>query len=43
MTAEPENHYRLIAALFLRLMGLFYLIAFASLAVQVEGLSAARA
>lgn len=38
MTSEANTHYRLIAALFLRLMGVFYLIAFVSLAVQVDGL-----
>lgn len=36
--AESDNQYRMIAALFVRLMGVFYFIAFASLAVQVEGL-----
>ncbi len=35
----PETAYRLTAALFVRLLGLIYLIAFASLAVQIEGLA----
>ncbi len=38
MKIANADQYQLIAALFLRLMGLFYLIAFASLLVQVEAL-----
>ena len=38
MTTAPVNGYRLVSALFLRLLGAIYLIAFASLGVQVEGL-----
>ena len=39
MDTHVETGYRLISALFLRLLGLFYLIAFVSLAVQVLGLA----
>lgn len=39
MTEGATSTYRLVSALFLRLLGLVYLIAFASLAVQVEGLA----
>jgi len=38
MTTDPVNGYRLVSALFLRLLGAIYLIAFASLGVQIEGL-----
>lgn len=34
-----DNGYRLITALFLRLLGVIYLIAFVSLGVQIEGLA----
>ena len=42
MVAEPTNGYQLVAALFLRLLGIIYLIAFASLAVQIEGLAGSQ-
>ena len=38
MPPFPENTYQLISALFLRLLGGIYLIAFASIGVQIEGL-----
>jgi len=38
MTTDPVNGYRLVSALFLRLLGAIYLIAFASIGVQIEGL-----
>jgi hypothetical protein len=42
MLADSTNSYRLIAALFLRLLGLIYLIAFASIGVQIEGLAGSQ-
>ncbi len=39
MATHPDSQYQLISALFLRLLGVFYLIAFASLVVQIEGLA----
>ena len=39
MTLGMLNNYQLISALFLRLLGIIYLIAFASLGVQIEGLA----
>jgi len=38
MSTYPENSYQLVSALFLRLLGGIYLIAFASIGVQIEGL-----
>ena len=38
MTPDFDNGYRLVSALFLRLLGAIYLVAFASLGVQIEGL-----
>ena len=38
MTPNPDNGYQLVSALFLRLLGAIYLVAFASLGVQIEGL-----
>jgi len=38
MPPDTDNGYRLISALFMRLLGAIYLIAFASLGVQIEGL-----
>jgi len=42
MTADSTNSYQLVAALFLRLLGLIYLIAFASIGVQIEGLAGSQ-
>ncbi len=42
MVAEPTNGYQLVAALFLRLLGIIYLIAFVSLGVQIEGLAGSQ-
>ncbi|MBU1191764.1 MAG: lipase maturation factor family protein [Gammaproteobacteria bacterium] len=39
---HPVSQYELICALFLRLLGIFYLIAFASLVTQVEGLAGSQ-
>jgi len=39
MTADSDNGYRLVSTLFVRLLGIFYLIAFASAGVQIEGLA----
>ena len=39
MGAEQNNGYQLVAALFVRLLGVFYLIAFASIGVQIEALA----
>lgn len=39
MAADNHTGYQLVAALFLRLLGLTYLIAFASIGVQIEGLA----
>jgi hypothetical protein len=39
---DTENRYQLIAALFLRLIGVFYLITFASIGVQIEGLAGSQ-
>jgi len=38
MTDALDNGYRLVSALFLRLLGVIYFIAFASLGVQIDGL-----
>jgi hypothetical protein len=42
MAADSTNSYRLVTALFLRLLGLVYLIAFASIGVQIEGLAGSQ-
>ena len=42
MTEETGSGYRLVAALFLRLLGAIYLIAFISIAQQVEGLAGSQ-
>ncbi len=42
MTADTERGYRLVSALFLRLLGGIYLVAFASIGVQVEGLAGSQ-
>jgi len=42
MLADSTNSYRLVATLFLRLLGLIYLIAFASISVQIEGLAGSQ-
>ena len=42
MTTAPENSYRLVAALFVRLLGVFYLVAFVSVGVQIEGLAGSQ-
>jgi hypothetical protein len=42
MTPDTSNNYRLVSALFLRLLGVIYLIAFISIAPQVEGLSGSQ-
>jgi len=42
MTIDPVNGYRLVSALFLRLLGAIYLIAFASIGVQIEGLAGSQ-
>jgi hypothetical protein len=42
MTPETSNGYRLVSALFLRLLGIIYLIAFVSIAQQVEGLAGSQ-
>jgi hypothetical protein len=42
MATDPVNNYRLVSALFLRLLGVIYLIAFASLGVQIEGLAGSQ-
>lgn len=39
MSMDEGNRYQLISALFLRLLGVIYLVAFASLGVQIEGLA----
>ncbi len=39
MAPTPANDYQLVSALFLRLLGATYLIAFASIGVQIEGLA----
>jgi uncharacterized membrane protein YphA (DoxX/SURF4 family) len=36
---STDNGYRLVSALFLRLLGVIYLIAFASIGVQIKGLA----
>ena len=38
MTTNTDNGYQLVSAVFLRLLGGIYLIAFASISVQIEGL-----
>jgi len=42
MAADSTNSYQLVTALFLRLLGLVYLIAFASIGVQIEGLAGSQ-
>lgn len=42
MTAHADTGYQLVSALFLRLLGAIYLIAFASLGLQVEGLAGSQ-
>jgi hypothetical protein len=42
MTTDIANSYRLISAVFLRLLGVIYLIAFTSLGVQIEGLAGSQ-
>jgi len=42
MAADSTNSYRLVTALFLRLLGLVYLIAFASIGLQIEGLAGSQ-
>ena len=37
-----DNSYQLVAALFLRLLGVFYLVAFASIGVQIEALAGSQ-
>lgn len=39
---DTENKYHLIASLFLRLMGVFYLITFISIGTQIEALSGSQ-
>lgn len=39
---EPPEEYRLVIAVFLKGLGIIYAIAFASLAVQIEGLSGSQ-
>jgi hypothetical protein len=39
---DTENKYHLIAALFVRLMGIFYLITFISIGTQIEGLAGSQ-
>jgi len=39
MTIDIANSYRLVSVVFLRLLGIIYLIAFISLGVQIEGLA----
>jgi lipase maturation factor 1 len=42
MAADSNPSYQLVTALFLRLLGFIYLIAFASIGVQIEGLVGSR-
>jgi Lipase maturation factor len=42
MTNDPGNHYRLVAAWFVRLLGCIYLIAFYSIATQIDGLAGSQ-
>lgn len=42
MDIHHEQSYRLVSGLFLRLLGITYLIAFASIATQVEGLAGSQ-
>jgi len=42
MAADNDTGYQLVAALFLRLLGLTYLVAFASIGVQIEGLAGSQ-
>ena len=42
MAANADTGYQLVSALFLRLLGVIYLIAFASLGLQVEGLAGSQ-
>ncbi|MEN8206200.1 MAG: lipase maturation factor family protein [Pseudomonadota bacterium] len=39
MGIDTDNGYRLVSAVFLRLLGIIYLIAFTSIGVQIEGLA----
>lgn len=42
MTNEAQSHYRLVSAWFVRLLGVIYLIAFFSIATQIEGLAGSQ-
>ena len=42
MSVQPDNHYQLISALFIRLLGVIYLIAFVSISTQIEGLAGSQ-
>lgn len=42
VVSAADNGYRLISALFLRLLGVIYLIAFVSIGVQIEGLAGSQ-
>jgi hypothetical protein len=42
MTEHAYHSYRLVASLFVRLLGVFYLIAFLSIAVQIEALAGSQ-
>jgi uncharacterized membrane protein YphA (DoxX/SURF4 family) len=42
MSADMDNGYRLVSAVFLRLLGVIYLIAFTSIALQVEALAGSQ-
>ena len=42
MNADTDNGYRLVSVVFLRLLGVIYLIAFASIALQVEALAGSQ-
>ncbi len=39
---DTENKYQLVTALFLRLMGIFYLITFISIGIQIEALAGSQ-
>jgi len=42
MNMDTGNNYRLVSALFLRLLGVIYLIAFFSIATQILGLAGSQ-
>ena len=42
MFTDADNGYRLVSAVFLRLLGCIYLIAFVSIGIQVEGLAGSQ-